>query len=95
MNDDHDLTDDQCDQLVALAMDKLAQNYSTPNGEMHAVDLNPSVIEHHALRRSIVRSAYKIGKLVGGLTPNASLTGAPRQTDRSEPDYQASGRNVS
>ena len=27
--------------------------------------------------------------------PNASLTGAPRQTDRSEPDYQASGRNVS
>ena len=72
MDEKHELTDEQCDRLVALTMDKLAQKHSTPNGAMHAVDLNPSITEHHALRRSIVRTAYELGKLAGGMTPNAA-----------------------
>jgi hypothetical protein len=70
MNDEHDLTDDQCDRLVALTMDKLAQEHGTRNGAMHAIDLNPSITEHHSLRRSIVRAAYELGKLAGGTQPN-------------------------
>ena len=70
------LTDEQCDRLVALTMDKLAQKHSTPNGAMHAVDLNPSVTEHHALRRSIVRAAYELGKLAGVIPPNVVLSRA-------------------
>lgn len=60
-NSQHTLTDDQCDHLVALTMDKLASKHSSKYGTTHALDLNPSITEHHSLRRSIVRAAYALG----------------------------------
>ena len=73
MSNEHDLTDEQCDRLVALTMDKLAQKHSDQYGAMHALDLNPSITEHHSLRRSVVRAAYELGKLVGGMPPNQKV----------------------
>lgn len=72
MNDEHELSDDQCDILVAMTMDKLAKKHSTPNGAMHALDMNPSITEHHSLRRSIVRAAYDLGKIAGGVQQNTN-----------------------
>jgi hypothetical protein len=75
MSNEHDLTDEQCDRLVALTMDKLAAKHSTANGRMHALDMNPSITEHHSLRRSVVRAAYELGKLAGGVQPNTDAQG--------------------
>ncbi len=69
MEQEHELSDDACDRLVAATMDKLAQK---AGGEfpMHALDLNPDIMAHHTLRRSIVRVAYELGKTVAAV-PNA------------------------
>jgi hypothetical protein len=56
---EHELSDEQCDRIVALTMDKIAAKHN-----MHALDLNSDVQVHHGLRRSIVRAAYELGKLV-------------------------------
>jgi hypothetical protein len=58
MAEQHALTDDQCDRLVALTMDKIAAKHN-----MHALELNADLREHHALRRAIVRAAYMLGQL--------------------------------
>ena len=55
-------TDEQCDRIVALTMDKLAAKGCDQYGDMHALDLNPNIMEHHSLRRSIVRAAYGVGE---------------------------------
>lgn len=57
------LTDDQCDRLVAKVMDKLAAKHSDQYGATHAMDLNPSITEHHTLRCSVVQAAYMLGAL--------------------------------
>ena len=73
MNEQHEMTDEQCDRLVALTMDRLANKY---NSGMRGIDLNPSITEHHSLRRSIVRTAYELGKLAGETQPNTN-SGTP------------------
>ncbi|MFN8995339.1 MAG: hypothetical protein ACK5X3_16965 [Pseudomonadota bacterium] len=60
MAEKHELSDEQCDRLVALTMDKLAAK----NG-IHALDLDDSLTNHHSLRRSIVRAAFELGKTAG------------------------------
>jgi hypothetical protein len=55
-------TDDQCDRLVSLTMEKLAAKGCDQYGDMTWTDLNPNIVEHHALRRSIVRVAYGAGE---------------------------------
>jgi hypothetical protein len=60
---DMPLTDDQCDRLVAKVMDKLAAKHSDQYGTTHAMDLNPSITEHHTLRRSVVQAAYMLGAM--------------------------------
>lgn len=55
-------TDDQCDRLVSLTMEKLAAKGCDQYGDMTCTDLNPNIMEHHALRRSIVRVAYGAGE---------------------------------
>ena len=65
MNEQYELSDDQCDRLVALVMDKLAAMHSDKYGLTHVLDLNPSITAHHSLRRTIVRAAYEVGKQVG------------------------------
>lgn len=54
-------TEDQCDQLVAKVMDNIAAKASDQYGTVHALDLNPSITEHHTLRRGLVRAAYMLG----------------------------------
>ena len=65
---EQDLSDKQCDRLVAMAMDALAKKYG-----MCADDLNPDIMEHHSLRRSIVRVAYELGKSTSDKASNAQI----------------------
>ena len=51
-------TNEQCDRLVALTMDKLAKTHG-----YHAMHLNADVREHGSLRRGIVRTAYMLGAM--------------------------------
>lgn len=64
-------TDEQCDRLVALTMDKLAAKGCDQYGDIHALDLNPNIMEHHSLRRSIVRTAYMLGGIEAQAAPDA------------------------
>lgn len=64
-------TDEQCDRIVALTMDKLASKRRDQYGDMHALDLNPNIMEHHSLRRSIVRAAYMLGEIGSRAAPDA------------------------
>jgi len=47
------LDDEQCDRIAARAMDSLAADR-----DMHALDLNPNIVDHHTLRRALVRSGF-------------------------------------
>lgn len=67
MEQEHDLSDEQCDRLVAVTMDVLAAKV-----DAHAFDLNRDIMEHHTLRRSIVRVAYNLGKAAEKV-PNAEI----------------------
>lgn len=53
-----ELSDEACDSLVAKTMDKIAEK----NG-VHALDLQTDISAHSSLRRSIVRTAFELGKL--------------------------------
>ena len=53
------LTDEQCDQVAAQTMDAVAKAR-----DMHALDLNPNIQEHHTLRRELIRAGFAIG--IGG-----------------------------
>ena len=64
-------TNEQCDRLVALTMDKLAATGCGQYGDRHALDLNPNIMEHHSLRRSIVRAAYMLGEIEAQAAPDA------------------------
>lgn len=44
------LSDDECDKLADQAMDGIAEVKG-----MHALDLNPNILEHHTLRRELIR----------------------------------------
>ena len=66
-------TDDQCDLLTAKVLDKIAAKASDQYGAMRAVDLNPSITEHHTLRRGVVRAAYMLGSMRQPLTDDAVL----------------------
>lgn len=50
----------RCDELVERVMSKLASKH---NPAMQSHDLNPNIMTHHALRRSIVQAAYMVGAM--------------------------------
>ena len=50
------LTDDECDKLAAQTMDRIADAKG-----MHALDLNPNILEHHTLRRELIRAGTAHG----------------------------------
>ena len=52
------ITDDQCDQLVVHVMIKIAAQ----TGIADAKTVDPSIVEHHELRRNLVRFAYMLGQ---------------------------------
>jgi hypothetical protein len=83
--DELKLSDDQCDLLVAKVLDKLAAKASNQYGLMHALDLNPSITEHHTLRRGLVRAAY----MLGAMEQSERLCAAIKEADNkaSEGDY--------
>lgn len=48
---------EDCDKAAAQAMDQLAASKRQP---FHALDLNPNVMEHHSLRRALIRAGFNL-----------------------------------
>lgn len=61
------LTDEQCDQAAAQAMDRLAKAR-----DIHARDLNPDITTHHTLRRELIRAGAALAQ-----APAAEPEGMP------------------
>lgn len=68
MDEQHDMTDAQCDALVQALFNKVAARAGC-DVESLSADLR----KHHELRRGLVRVAYELGRMVErSKTPNDS-----------------------
>ena len=81
MDEEFELNEEACDKLYGLIFAKLANS-----NRMRVEDISTDIEKHHTLRRTIVRTAYELGKTVSRHEPpNASLTGAQNPSIKKPP----------
>ena len=68
MDEEFELSEQACDKLYGLILEKLANSNS-----LRVEDISTDVEKHRTLRRALIRTAYELGKTVAEArckTPN-------------------------
>lgn len=75
MDEEFEPSEQDCDKLYGFILSKLANS-----NRMRVEDISTDVEKHHTLRRTIIRTAYELGKTVARHEPpnDGGETHAPR-----------------